>query len=316
MDDIKQCKPKKTVEEQISHMKNKGITFNYISDEEARKYLSEHTFYFKFKAYAKNYEKYNTNGKYINLDFSYLQDLARLDMYFREIVLKITIDIEHYLKVQILSESQKNDKDDGYKIVEDFLYLNTDIQNKITSQSKNGYHCGLICKYYPVFPIWVFLEIISFGDLIKFYEFYNKEYPIVNNVSRYLWSARILRNAAAHNSCILNRLTEKFEDKAVNGSLMDVLRRNYSNLGSGKIIKKYLKNPVIQDFIDVLILYSMLDKNKTVLKKRSSEIDKFFRRCRKHASFYKKNLQIRYAAMFAYKFYQEYRRINLMWTEN
>ncbi len=91
MDDIKQRKPKKTVEEQISHMKNKGITFNYISDEEARKYLSEHTFYFKFKAYAKNYEKYNTNGKYINLDFSYLQDLARLDMYFREIVLKITI---------------------------------------------------------------------------------------------------------------------------------------------------------------------------------------------------------------------------------
>ena len=223
------------------------------------------------KAYSKNYEKYEKNGKYINLDFSYLQDLARLDMSFREIILKMTIDIEHYLKVQILSESQKNERDDGYKIVEDFLSFNNDIKNKIITYSKQqGYHADLIKTYQYTLPIWVFLEIISFGDLIKFYDFYNETYPFTNNVKQYLWSARILRNATAHNSCILNRLTESFEDTKINGTLMDILKKNYPYLGS-KRIKMYLKNPVIQDFIDILILYSKLDKTKICSRRKNKK---------------------------------------------
>ncbi|MCI9595766.1 MAG: Abi family protein [Firmicutes bacterium] len=30
----------------------------------------------------------------------------------------------------------------------------------------------LMEKYYPYFPAWVFVELISFGDMVKLYEYY------------------------------------------------------------------------------------------------------------------------------------------------
>lgn len=184
-------------------------------------------------------------------------------MHFREIVFKITVDIEHLLKVHILSNSQRNNDDDGYQIVEDFLLKNPDIHEKLKKYSTNSYNAALIQKYQSCFPLWVFVEIIPFGDLIKFYNFYISKYPATNNMSKYLWSALILRNAAAHNSCVLNRLSEKFDESKINNSLMNTLKRNYRSLNPSKI-KKYLLNPVIQDFIGTLILLKKLDKSKSL----------------------------------------------------
>lgn len=128
MNNMINLKQKLSVQAQIQHMKDSGITFKDVSESEVEDYLSTHTYYFKLKAYAKNFEKYQ---KYINLDFSYLQDLARLDMHFRELVFKLTVDIEHFLKVKVLFESQKNQKDDGYSVVETFLLQNDKIANAI-----------------------------------------------------------------------------------------------------------------------------------------------------------------------------------------
>lgn len=309
--DIKALKPKLKVSEQVSHMKKCGITFNYVSEEEAENYLLEHTYYFKLKAYSKNYIQRKSDssrkGTYICLDFSYLQDLARLDMYFREIVFKITVDIEHLLKVQLLSHSQKNDADDGYTIVEDFLNENPEIQAKLEQHSYNGYNSSLIQKYNSNYPIWVFVEIISFGDLIKFYDFYNSRFPIGNNVSKYLWSARLLRNAAAHNSCILNRLTENFDTSKINNSLMNILKRNYSSINPKKVLN-YLQNPVVHDFIDILILLKKLDKSRSLLSKRMEEIRSFMRRCRKNATFYKYNNKLLSTYSFINLFLKEYKQ--------
>lgn len=276
--------------DQIAHMSKKGITFKYISEKAAEDYLLTHTYYFKLKAYSRNYERYKDarGKKYIGLDFSYLQDLARIDMYFREIVLKMTIDIEHFIKVKILSESQKNEDDDAYKIVADFLSYNYQIKNKITEHSNNGYNSLLIKQYTPNFPLWVFLEIISFGDLTRFYSFYTKKFSSKDNISDFLWSARILRNAAAHNSCILNRLKESFQDTKINRTLMEAIKNEYPAIDAKKL-KKYLQNPVIQDFLVILMLYKKLDASKDMLKKRLAEITNFFRRCKKHATYYRNN---------------------------
>lgn len=309
--DIKSLKPKLKVSEQIAHMKDSGITFNYITEAEAENYLLEHTYYFKLKAYSKNYEQREASSSrkatYIALDFAYLQDLARLDMRFREIIFKITVDIEHLLKVHLLSNSQKNEKDDGYKAVEDFLDKNPDIKNKIDQHSQKGYNSALIQKYQSCCPVWVFVEIISFGGLIRFYEFYINYFKINSNASKYLYSARILRNAAAHNSCILNRLSEKYDsERQINNSLMNTIKRNYASLNP-KQVKHYLLNPVIQDLIDVLILFKRLDKSRSLFSKRIAELDEFMKRCRKHASYYKKNNTLLATYRFVYKFLEEYK---------
>ena len=41
-----------SVDEQIEHMKQKGITFNYISEEDAKVFLSQNNYYMKLAAYV------------------------------------------------------------------------------------------------------------------------------------------------------------------------------------------------------------------------------------------------------------------------
>lgn len=74
------CKDKLlSTDEMITKMKNKGITFNHISEGDAEKYLKNNNNYFNFTSYRKNYTK-DCNEKYVDLDFSYLKDLSIIDM--------------------------------------------------------------------------------------------------------------------------------------------------------------------------------------------------------------------------------------------
>ena len=55
--------PKLTVDEQIMDMQKKGITFDKASIDEAKKFLKENNYYFKLKAYGRNYYKYSSTDK-------------------------------------------------------------------------------------------------------------------------------------------------------------------------------------------------------------------------------------------------------------
>ena len=46
-----------SVDEQIQHMKNKGITFNEVSESDAKDFLQKNNYYMKLAAYRANYEK-------------------------------------------------------------------------------------------------------------------------------------------------------------------------------------------------------------------------------------------------------------------
>ena len=71
-------------------------------------YTGHTNYYFKLKAYERNYDQYRSTakqGQYINLDFAYLKELSTLDMYLRKTILFMALDIEHALKVRLLSIS-------------------------------------------------------------------------------------------------------------------------------------------------------------------------------------------------------------------
>ena len=93
-------KPMLDVEGQVQHLKDKGITFQLVNDEEAKEYLRNNNYYFKLTSYRKNYDKYideDNEGKYISLDFGYLRDLAIIDMDLRYMLAQLSFDIEHYI---------------------------------------------------------------------------------------------------------------------------------------------------------------------------------------------------------------------------
>ncbi len=205
-----------TIDEQITHMKNKGITFKEVTEDEAKDFLSHNNYYMKLASYRANYPKHEEGkkkGKYKKLDFAYLKELSTIDMHLRYFVVEMCLDIEHALKVRLMDKISSNPAEDGYEIVKKFLSKenNINILKGINSHKSSDYCKGLIEKYYPYFPAWVFMEVISFGTLLYFVSFYEELYgeAVVNNTL--MNSVRDLRNACAHSNCLLNHLSQEID---------------------------------------------------------------------------------------------------------
>lgn len=206
-----------SVDKQIEHMKKKGIMFQYVTEQEAKEFLINNNYYMKLAAYRFNYRKREGGkhvGEYIGLDFGCLKELSTLDMYLRYFVLEMCLDIEHAIKVQLIRHITEDEGEDGYEAVKHFLKQagNINILSKIQRQKSGEYCRDLIEKYYPYFPAWVFVEVISFGSLLYFYEDYNKEHG-KNIVDNDLMNViRDLRNASAHSNCLMNKIGEKLDE--------------------------------------------------------------------------------------------------------
>lgn len=239
-------------DEQIEYIKKKGITFDKqrkrrsnsmniknFSEQEAKKYLQYNNNFFRLLAYRENFRDKNYTGEYKGLKFSYLVDLARIDVMLRKIVIAMSIDIEHYSKLNLLNFLMHVYKGKpGNEIVEDYCkycersqenpFITRNFLSKYSKHSDfDSYTYELKEKYitnnnYLSCPVWVFLEIISFGDFVNFFEFcYDKLEKIENeeikrdeNFLKYktiiflLKKVKHVRNAAAHNNCFINNLNK------------------------------------------------------------------------------------------------------------
>lgn len=212
--------PKKllTVDELIEHMKMKGIRFDIVSEDEAREFLTDRNYYMKLSAYRSNYPKCPKgsirSGQYQNLDFAYLQELSTIDMHLRYHILQMCLDIEHAIKVRLVtavtSDGSSGDED-GYRFVKDY-FKTKDTKMELLRSIRNhkaGEYCrDLFEKYYPYFPIWVLVELVSFGELIQLCSFYDEtrspSRPILIE-GKFLNIIRDFRNASAHSNCLLNK---------------------------------------------------------------------------------------------------------------
>lgn len=212
-----QNKPKKTAAQLVRHLESKGVKFNIYSRVKAYNFLSERNNYMRLASYRKNYEK-DICGKYINLEFAYLVELSTIDMHLRTHIIKMCLDVEHCLKVQMLHHIENNSQENGYDIVNDFLSLpqNSYIIGVIQRNSQSAY-CGDLIKSYFKFdankqinsfdcPIWVLMELLQFGDFLNFYCYYYTKYNASHIEKSILNLVKSLRNACAHNNCILHDL--------------------------------------------------------------------------------------------------------------
>lgn len=269
-------------QEQIRYLRDcKAVTFEIVDEEDARCFLEDRNYFFKLKAFAKNFDKRfaegEGKGKYINLDFGHLVELSRLDKQLRDTVLQLTLDIEHCLKTRInkaamasradscglteryLASSRENvvaeqaskmdeahtkslarkacallQQVDGASSAEDLarkvnevaelldearLHRSPDhITDSLSRMKDSPYSKDLVEKHEgKPLPYWCFLELVSFGTTISFYGACFKkdgllgpdqpEHSVQKRTRNLLRRAQSLRNAAAHNDCLLNRLS-------------------------------------------------------------------------------------------------------------
>ena len=197
-------KPKLDYKEMISHLKNKGITFNFISEHEAIKVLQSNNYLFKLMSYRTNFNK--KNGKYENLDFAMLSDLATIDMALRYLILKMSLDYEHAVKVKILDLITLDDSENGYAVVEKFKNESPKSHHiALNYLQKNNYQQVFYRKHNENIAVWSLLEILPFGSLSFFIEFYYKltNYSQLKYAFHLTKLSKNLRNAFAHNNPLL-----------------------------------------------------------------------------------------------------------------
>lgn len=227
------AKPKQTPQELITFLRDqKGVSFRRMTEQAAIVHLSERNNYLRTASYRKNYQQFDKGakkGQYRNLDFAYLVELSTIDMHMRPLLLSMCIDVEHDLKRLLLRHIETNNNEDGYEIVDSFLQENSHILSDIERKADTIFNGDLINKYFSlcyVFdstnsyvelkilnyhcPVWVLVELISFGDTLKLIKLYNNRNPSdrINIDTSILNPIKSLRNACAHNNCLLCSLSK------------------------------------------------------------------------------------------------------------
>jgi len=289
-------KPKLDVAGQIEHLCSKGVKFDIISKEDALSYLSENNNYFKLRSYRKNYPKHpdgKNAGKYINLDFAFLKDLSIIDMRLRYLLLHMALDVEHFAKVKLISEVCSSDED-GYEIVSDFQSSLAEEQKEALSKeidrsSSSPYCVDIINKYKEDgFPIWAFVEIISLSRFISFYDFCAErlDNDDIKDDFYLMQSIKGLRNATAHNNCILNDLKPRTSRFRTNYDVME-------KLGKISISKstrnRKMSNIRIQQIVTLLYTHKKLVTSTGIKKHQANELHSLFERIYRNMDYYKSN---------------------------
>lgn len=289
-------KPLLNYDEQIQHLKNNGIKFSLISIDDAKHYLEYHNNYFKLTAYRKNYAKHpgGTNkGKYINLDFRYLVDLATIDMLLRYQIVHLALDIEHHVKLRLLSKIQSHETN-GYSIVTEFRNSLDETQGQILTnelyRNQNNIYCGdIITKYQDRYPIWAFIELIPFGRLISLYKFCAQKYNDSSMLREYycLLDCKEIRNASAHNNCILNDLSPNTAKYQTKHEVTQALSKIKSI--SPQFRRLRMSNARMQQLITLLYVHKSFVSSSGILIAESSAMHELITRMFKHIDYYNDN---------------------------
>lgn len=284
-------KRKLSFSEMIIHLEEKGILFNEIEKDDARKILEETNYLYKITAYKKNYEK-NHLDKYVNLEFAYLYDLSTIDMRLRYLTIQMCLDIEHALKVRILKDITNNPNEDGYKIVSDFLSTTRiSIDDCMPgNHSRDSYGKGIYDRHKSNPPIWVLFETMTFGVFSRFVEFYrftyankNSYYRDIAEVIRYV---KNIRNAAAHSHPLIMDIAapRKSRTSRVVVNFIQKVPTISSNARNNK-----LRNRKIHDLVALLYTYDRYIKSDGMKRHRYKDIEEILNRAKRNSDFYKKN---------------------------
>lgn len=237
-------KPILTIEQQIEHLKQKGVAFELCSEEETADYLRDKCNFFKLASYRKLFSKYEggpRDGRYVDLDFGQLRLLATLDQELRHALLGMTLDIEHFQKVTLLREMEDRGED-GYAIVADCMASLTTANREyrlreLKMSGRSPYSSSLYAKYSGDMPAWAFLELTSFGTLIDFVRFCARRWGDRRlEASHYdLKRVKSVRNCAAHGSCLINCFAER---GAARGSASSGVSRRVAAVGIPKATRR------------------------------------------------------------------------------
>lgn len=280
-------KQKLSIPEQIKYMeKINNINFDNYSKEKAQLFLFNNNYFFKLKSYAKLFEKINTTEnnedkkKYKDLHFESLIELSKLDYYLRRIFFNMTLAIEHSLKIELLNNITRDPTEDGYTFIRNFFNKYPQKERSLTNMlSQDNYSSEIIKKNITNIAVWNYVEVIDFGTFELLYEFYyeNKKIYEKSILIDYLWSVRKVRNACAHNNCLLVSLNKAAKIKNEREDTKNFKNNRFLSFLSKKISltkgeKNLLNSFLLKDLLIVVIVFEEVVKSNEVKKHQIEDL--------------------------------------------
>lgn len=209
-----------SIEEQVELLISRGLE---IEDVEFARNALLQVGYFRFKGYCLPYYKENDvfheNAQFEDIYLNYRFD-ERLRLLLFQIVEHIEVELKSVISYHFALEYGSlghynviNFKNEHY-----YSKWRNDFDKTVMQASKRKelYPTHYIEKYENTFPIWVALEMTSFGSLSQFYS--NLHNDMQNKISKdiygvhkdyfanWLYSLSIVRNMCAHTSRIYDKV--------------------------------------------------------------------------------------------------------------
>lgn len=296
MDAVEQPASTKTVadvDRQIQVLRSHDVRFEECSEQEARTHLSEKTYFFKLKAFDKKFGR-NAEGNYAHLDFAYLRDVASIDFLIRRLVLQLTTDVEHALKVRFNSLLMRRTSEDGYTLVSDFEQSQREYyrsRNKgydlSSSFKKSAYTMAIIEKYGGKPPAWLLWETCSMNEVNAFYRFFLRRAGYRDTVFALLDGVRILRNAAAHNNCLLTAPAYEINRTEVLERCLDELLAGGDGERRHAVVRLASSDPLVHDFACVICSHINLVASNSIADQARSAATRLSERIGEHMDWYR-----------------------------
>lgn len=211
-------KPPKTIDEQIDLLINRGLI---VDDKEELRYYLKNINYYHLSIYFKYYQK--DDRFYEGIKFTDVLRIYKFDNKLRFLLLELLERIEKSFKSRLAYElSIKSGSahwylDENYFInsnkYEEILKIISEEVGKSKEMSISHYKETYNNPVLP--PIWNVVEILSFGQCVKFCSNLKREYK--NKISRtygddekfvlnWLYVLSLLRNNCAHHSRLWNKI--------------------------------------------------------------------------------------------------------------
>lgn len=267
---------KRSVSETIAYMRDElGVQFERVSEETAAEFLSKSNYFFRVQAYCANFQKNTKTKKYARLDFAHLMELSTIDMYLRKLLLKLTLDLEHYLKVKLVNDCQQNERDDGCEVLRQFFERNPKIKEAAFPKYRaQGYGAELFAEVGKNPAVWNIVDVLGFFDFTLFFEFYYDYFKLECRQMSHLSSVRRIRNAAAHNNCMIHNLAPAPQLK-YDVETMFALSQSGCGLTPTQV-SACMKVPVLNDFAVMLGVYAETVSSERIKEATFAELREFF----------------------------------------
>ena len=231
----------KNLDEQITIMEYKGMTFN---DKEFAKNVLLRENYFFLNGYRHLFLKSETDKKFLpGTEFNELYSLFLFDREFRNIIFKNLLLIENNVKSIISYQLSKkygykendylrasnftNDKEKQRQVADLIKKMKRQVRVNAPQHSATAHYVS----HYGYIPLWILVKVLSFGIVGELYQILKRDdqnaiadiYHLdVETLALYLPILSNYRNLCAHEDIVFENRTQKCINDTIYHSLLGI----------------------------------------------------------------------------------------------